>query len=95
VIFEGKDIHALGRDGLRWYRSQVGYGLFPIAQNESVLIALAKPGGYAAVEISTGYIRIRTPDGRTYERRTPYYWEGSVPGFKTYGYMYMNTRRLK
>lgn len=25
VIFEGKDIHALGRDGLRWYRSQVGY----------------------------------------------------------------------
>ncbi len=57
---------------------------FSIAQNESVLIALAKPGGYAAVEISTGYIRIRTPDGRTYERRTPYYWDGSVPGFKTY-----------
>ncbi|MFO3795712.1 MAG: ABC transporter ATP-binding protein [Anaerolineales bacterium] len=25
VIFEGKDIHALGREGLRWYRSQVGY----------------------------------------------------------------------
>ncbi len=25
VIFDGKDIHALGREGLRWYRSQVGY----------------------------------------------------------------------
>jgi peptide/nickel transport system ATP-binding protein len=25
VLFEGKDIHALGRDGMRWYRSQVGY----------------------------------------------------------------------
>ncbi len=25
VIFEGKEIHALRRDGLRWYRAQVGY----------------------------------------------------------------------
>lgn len=25
VLFEGKNIHAIGRDGLRWYRSQVGY----------------------------------------------------------------------
>ncbi len=25
VIFEGKNIHTIGRDGLRWYRSQVGY----------------------------------------------------------------------
>jgi len=25
VVFEGKNIHAIGRDGLRWYRSQVGY----------------------------------------------------------------------
>ncbi len=25
VLFEGKDIHALGREGIRWYRSQVGY----------------------------------------------------------------------
>lgn len=25
VLFDGKDIHAMGRDGLRWYRAQVGY----------------------------------------------------------------------
>ncbi|MEM4558099.1 MAG: hypothetical protein QW251_04825, partial [Desulfurococcaceae archaeon] len=57
-----------------------GYG---IALNESVLTALSKPGGYVAVEVSTGYVRVRTPDGRVYERKTPY-WTDPEPGFVTY-----------
>ena len=57
-----------------------GYG---IALNESVLTALSKPGGYVAVEVSTGYVRVRTPDGSVYERKTPY-WKDPEPGFVTY-----------
>ncbi|MEM4792834.1 MAG: hypothetical protein QXS00_07940 [Pyrobaculum sp.] len=57
-----------------------GYG---IALNESVLTAVARPGGSIAVEVSTGYVRIKTPDGRVYERKTPY-WTDPEPGFATY-----------